>query len=253
MRYFSKHRQNSPIRGISTNPTAYLIDFKARWICFLRELDWTRSYDLQLRLRLLCVMYPWVRLAPNISAKKRRYWTLHLTPQAFFFSFCPDNDRKLIFEPRFYRACPNWYGHTALFVISNPFFFFFFLFWGICNCQVEPTREEKNSWYKDNHVRELSRKVCLVTRRQSDSIAFQSKKRKHPKMPLKVVVVGAGIGALSAAVALREAGHSVHVSDLFGLAPLMKICWRILGSLFLSGPWKISLPRRSWRGPLGGP
>lgn len=32
-------------------------------------------------------------------------------------------------------------------------------------------------------------------------------------MPLKVIVVGAGIGGLTAAVALRQAGHEVQVSN----------------------------------------
>jgi salicylate hydroxylase len=32
-------------------------------------------------------------------------------------------------------------------------------------------------------------------------------------MPLKVIVVGAGIGGLTAAVALRQAGHGVEVRN----------------------------------------
>ena len=37
-------------------------------------------------------------------------------------------------------------------------------------------------------------------------------------MPLKVVVVGAGIAGLCAAVSLRQAGHSVQVSSSYALA-----------------------------------
>jgi NADPH-dependent 2,4-dienoyl-CoA reductase/sulfur reductase-like enzyme len=38
----------------------------------------------------------------------------------------------------------------------------------------------------------------------------------HPDIkPLKIVIIGAGIGGLSAAIALRRVGHDVTVSGLF--------------------------------------
>ena len=36
-------------------------------------------------------------------------------------------------------------------------------------------------------------------------------------MPLKIIVVGAGIGGLTAAVALRQASHEVEVGEHIGV------------------------------------
>lgn len=36
--------------------------------------------------------------------------------------------------------------------------------------------------------------------------------------PLNIVIAGAGIGGLTASIALRQAGHNVQVSHSFGTA-----------------------------------
>ena len=42
----------------------------------------------------------------------------------------------------------------------------------------------------------------------------EATKKVRDIQPLKVIVVGAGIGGLCAAVALRQAGHNVEVRQL---------------------------------------